>query len=56
MVAGVNIVQEEAAILFRTLSGSTCDNPKILGNEVLLNKVFREKLDAISAGHCLTIV
>ena len=42
MVARVNIGQEEAAILFRTLSGSTCDNPEIPGNEVLPNKVFRE--------------
>ena len=46
MVARVNIGQKEAAILFRTLSGSTCDNPEILGNEVQPNKVFREKLAA----------
>ena len=39
MVARVNIGQEEAAILCRTLSGSTCDNPGILGNEVLPNSV-----------------
>ena len=49
MVARVNIGQEEAAILFRTLSGSTYDNPEILGNEVLPNKVFREKQAAIFA-------
>ena len=49
MVARVNIVQEEAAILFSTLSGSTCEYPEILGNEVLPNKVFREKLAAIFA-------
>ena len=49
MVARVNIAQEEVAILFRTLSCSTCDNSEILGNEVLLNKVFREKLVAIFA-------
>ena len=47
MVARVNMGQEEAATLFRTLSGSTCDNPEILGNEVLPNKLFREKLAAI---------
>ena len=57
MVARVNIGQEEAAILLRTLSGSTSDNPKILGNEVLPNKVFREKLAAIFAVTlCLTTV
>ena len=57
MVARVNIGQEEAAILLRTLSGSTCDNLEILGNEVLHNKVFREKLAAIFAVTlCLTIV
>ena len=57
MVAGVNIAQEEAAILFRTLSGSTCDNSEILGNEVLPNKVFREKLVALFAVTlCLTTV
>ena len=39
MVARVYIGQEEAAILLRTLSGSTCDNPEILGNEVLPNSV-----------------
>ena len=51
MVARVNIGQEEAAILFRTLSGSTCENPEILG------KVFREKLAAIFAlTLCLTTV
>ena len=42
MVARVNIGEEEATILFRTLSGSTCDNLEILGNEVLPNKVSRE--------------
>ena len=41
MVARVNIGQE-AVILLRILSGSTCDNPEILGNEMLPNKVFRE--------------
>ena len=46
MVAGVNIAQEEVAILFRTLSCSTCDNSEILGNEVRPNKVFREKTSA----------
>ena len=57
MVARVNIGQEKAAILFRTLSGSTCDNSKILGNKVLLNKVFREKVAAIFAVTlCLTTV
>ena len=57
MVAGVNIAQEEAAILFRTLSCSTCDNSEILGNEVLPNKVFREKLVPIFAVIlCLTTV
>ena len=49
MVARVNIGQEEAAILFRTLSCSTFDNPEILRYEVLPNKVFREKPAAISA-------
>ena len=49
MVARVNIGREEAAILFRTLSDSTCDNPEILRNEVLPNKVFKEKLAAIFA-------
>ena len=49
MVTRGNIGQEEAAILFRTLSGSTCDNPEILGNEVLPNEVFREKIAAIFA-------
>ena len=53
MVARVNIGQEEAAILFRTLSGSTCDNSEILGNEVLPNKVFRKELAAIASRHCL---
>ena len=57
MVARVNIGQEEAAILFRTLSASTCDNPEILLNEVLPNKVFREKQAAIFAVTlCLTTV
>ena len=57
MVARVNIGQEEAAILFRTLSGSTCDNPEILGNEVLPNKAFRENLAAIFAVQlCLATV
>ena len=57
MVAMVNIGQEEAAIPFRILSGSTCDNPEILGNEVLPDKVFREKLAAIFAVIlCLTTV
>ena len=57
MIARVSIGQEEAAILFRTLSGSTCDNPEILGNEVLPNKVFREKLATIFAVTlCLTTV
>ena len=60
MVARVNIGQEEAAIFFRTLPGSTCDNPEILGNEVLPNKVFREKRAAISAAdtvsdNCVTL-
>ena len=49
MVAGVNIGQEEAAILFRTLSCSTGDNSEIFGNKVLPNKVFREKLVPIFA-------
>ena len=57
MVARVNIDHEEAAILLITLSGSTCHNPEILGNEVLPNKVFREKLAAILAVTlCLTTV
>ena len=57
MVTGVNIAQEEAAILFRTLSCSTCDNSEILGIEVLTNKVFREKPVAIFAVIlCLTTV
>ena len=30
--------------------GSICDNPEILGNEVLPKKVFREELASISAG------
>ena len=42
MVARVNIAQEEAAILFRTLSSNTCDNSEILGNEVLPNSVQRK--------------
>ena len=58
-VARVNISQEEAAILFRTLSCSTCDNPEIFGNEVLPNKMFGEMLGAISAGtlsdNCATL-
>ena len=49
MVARVDIGQEEAAIFLRTLSGSTCDIPEILGNDMLPNKVFREKLAAIFA-------
>ena len=48
MVATVNIGQEEAGILFRTLSCSTNDNPEILGNDVPPNKVFREELAAVS--------
>ena len=57
MVARVNIGQEEAAILLRTLSCSICDNSEILGNEVRPNEVFREKLAAISAATlCLTTV
>ena len=57
MVARVNIAQEEAAILFRTLSGSTCDNSEILENEVLPNKVFKEKLAAsFVVTLCLTTV
>ena len=57
MVARVNMGQEEDAIFFRTLSGSTCDNPEILGSEVLPNEVLREKLAAIFAVTlCLTTV
>ena len=57
MVAGVNIAQEEAAILFRTMSCSTCDNSEILGNKVLPNKVFREKLvPTFAVTLCLTTV
>ena len=52
-VSRVNIGQKEAAILLRTMSGSTCDNQEILGNEVLPNKVFREELAALSGQHCL---
>ena len=56
MVTGINIAQEEAAILFRTLS-STCVNSEILENEVLTNKVFKEKPVAIFAViMCLTTV
>ena len=59
MVARVNIGQLKAAILFRTLSHSTCDNPEILGNEVWPKKVFREKLAAIFAvtlsDNCVTL-
>ena len=36
-------------MLLRTLSGSTCDNLEILGNEVLPNKVVKEELAASSA-------
>ena len=57
MVARVNIGQEEAAILFRNLLDSTCDNPEILGNKVLPNEAYREKLAAIFAVTlCLTTV
>ena len=56
MVARVNIGQEEAAILFRTLSSSTCDNPEILGNEVLPNNVHRELAAIFTVTLCLTTV
>ena len=36
----VNLGTEIAAILLRILSGSTCGNKEILGDEVLPKKVF----------------
>ena len=41
-VAKVYLGPEVATILLRAVSGSTCDNPKILGDEVLPNKVFNK--------------
>ena len=39
-VARVNLGPEVAARLLKILSGSTCGNPEILGDQVLPKKVF----------------
>ena len=52
-VARVNLDPEIAAILLKILLGSICDNAEILGNEVLLKKVFLKRISSYFGSHRL---